>query len=450
MRDAISTYHGLLEDEQLAADSQGMLDELQSGQRLIFGGRPLCTVLRPRLTNHTSHAWLQGRVRVLMRVFAKTYDAAIASREFRRQFMLTDWEETLVADDPGIRNPSPTSRLDTFIIDEDREMKLTEYNAETPAGAAYGDALTDAFIDLPVMRAFARQYEISPIPSRHGILHVLLATYEEWLGRRELPRIAIVDWPDVPTVTEFEMYRDYFHSRGIECVIADPRTAEYRNGRLSFGDGDPVDLIYKRVLIHELVDQCGLDSPMIRAVRDRAVCMANGFRCKMLHKKASLAVLSDEQNAHLFDNDERAAIDAHVPWTRTVVERKTQFAGRDVDLVPFMREHREQLVLKPNDDYGGAGITLGWTVDDAVWGDAIARALAAPHMVQERVRIPYEPYPSMVDGAVQVVDRMLDTAPFVSYGEYMEGYLTRLSTAALLNVTAGGGSTVPSFLVEKR
>ena len=78
------------------------------------------------------------------------------------------------------------------------------------------------------------------------------------------------------------------------------------------------------------------------------------------------------------------------------------------------------------------------------------RALAAPHIVQERVRIPYEPYPSLVDGAVQIVDRMLDTAPFVSYGEYMEGYLTRLSTAALLNVTAGGGSTVPTFLVEPR
>jgi len=45
MRDAISTYHGLLEDEQLAADSQGMLDELQSGQRLIFGGRPLGPML---------------------------------------------------------------------------------------------------------------------------------------------------------------------------------------------------------------------------------------------------------------------------------------------------------------------------------------------------------------------------------------------------------------------
>ena len=450
MLDAISAYHDLLSNDQLAADSQAMLNDQLGRHGLVFGGRALCTVLRPRLTNHQRHAWLEQRVRLLMRVFAKTYAAAVASPEFRQQFRLADWEEVLVQDDPGIRNPSPTSRLDTFIIDADGEMKLTEYNAETPAGAAYNDALTDAFIDLPVMRAFARRYEIAPIPSRHGVLHVLLATYEEWLGRRELPRIAIVDWPDVPTVTEFEMYRDYFHSRGIECVIADPREAQYRNGRLSFGDGGPVDLIYKRVLIHELVEQCGIDSAMVRAVRDRAVCMANGFRCKMLHKKASLAVLSDERNAHLFTGDERAAIDAHVPWTRTVVERKTRFGGREVDLVPFVHAHRERLVLKPNDDYGGAGITLGWTVDDAAWAEAITRALAAPHIVQERVRIPYEPYPSLVDGTVQIVDRMLDTAPFVSYGEYMEGYLTRLSTAALLNVTAGGGSTVPTFLVEPR
>jgi len=226
MLDAISAYHDLLSDAQLAADSQGMLDELLDSHGLVFGGRPLCTVLRPRLTSHERHAWLHQRVRLLMRVFARAYEAAIADARFRQQFMLADWEETLVQDDPGIRNPSPTSRLDTFIIDADAEMKLTEYNAETPAGAAYGDALTDAFIDLPVMRAFSRKYEIMPIPARQGILHVLLATYEEWLGRRELPRIAIVDWPDVPTVTEFEMYRDYFHSRGISCVIADPREAE--------------------------------------------------------------------------------------------------------------------------------------------------------------------------------------------------------------------------------
>jgi hypothetical protein len=32
----------------------------------------------------------------------------------------------------------------------------------------------------------------------------------------------------------------------------------------------------------------------------------------------------------------------------------------------------------------------------------------------------------------------------------MDGCLTRISTEALLNVTAGGGSTVPTFVVEER
>jgi len=108
------------------------------------------------------------------------------------------------------------------------------------------------------------------------------------------------------------------------------------------------------------------------------------------------------------------------------------------------------MVLKPNDDYGGAGIVLGWTVDATTWGQAVADALASPYIVQERVDIPAEPYPSVVDGRVVFAERMMDTAPFVCHGDYAEGCLTRLSTAALLNVTAGGGSTVPTFVVERR
>ena len=67
---------------------------------------------------------------------------------------------------------------------------------------------------------------------------------------------------------------------------------------------------------------------MLRAVRDGAVCMVNPFRCKMLHKKASLAVLSDERNADLFSAEEREAIAAHIPWTRRVEERRTVYHGR--------------------------------------------------------------------------------------------------------------------------
>jgi hypothetical protein len=328
-------------------------------------------------------------------------------------------------------------------------LALTEYNAETPAGAAYNDALSDVFLDTPALRAFSRQYEIMTLPSRAGVIGAMLAAYREFSGSREKPRIAILDWDDVPTATEFVLYADHLRSLGFAVVIDDPRRAEYKGGKL-WVQGAPADLIYKRVLISELIETCGMESDMVRAVRERAVCMVDGFRCKILHKKASLAVLSDEANAGMFSADELAAVHQCIPWTRVVRERMTRHGDTTVDLLRFMQDHREQLVLKPNDDYGGKGITLGWTVDDTAWERAIQEALASPYIVQERVEIPSEPYASWIDGQVQVIDRMFDTAPFITHTDYMEGILTRLSTAALLNVTAGGGSTVPTFIVQPR
>jgi uncharacterized circularly permuted ATP-grasp superfamily protein len=131
-------------------------------------------------------------------------------------------------------------------------------------------------------------------------------------------------------------------------------------------------------------------------------------------------------------------------------ERKTLFEGRQIDLVPFLLANQDQFVLKPSDEYGGKGIVLGWTATPGEWETTISDYLTVSTIVQQRVELPSEPFPSMVNGSLQVYDRMLDTNPYVWYGQYMSGCLTRISTAALLNVTAGGGSTVPTFIIEKR
>ena len=446
--DAIQTYHDLLTDD-LAAVSQAQLDDQQRRRNLYFGTRPLCTVLRPRFMTVDQYSFLTRRVRVLMRAFEKAYRTAISDQPFLDQFRLLDWERELIQHDPGFHDPSPVSRLDAFFMAESEELRFTEYNAEVPAAPAYNDVLSEVFYGLPIVRKFMRRYELRPLPARHSVLHALLETYYHWLGRRTPPRMAIIDWREVPTYSEFVLFAEYFRSQGMECVIADPREISYENGRLMAGDFH-ITLIYKRVLISELVERGGMDHPVIRAVRDGAVCMVNPFRCKILYKKASFAVLSDERNNSLFNSSERETIEAHIPWTRVVEERTTEYKGQPVDLIPFIVKYRDRFVLKPNDDYGGRGIVLGWQADQTEWEGAVQVALAQPYVAQERITLPTEPYPSLVEGRVQIIDRMLDTAPFVVYGDYMEGCLTRLSTAALLNVTAGGGSTAPTFVVEKR
>lgn len=448
LQDAIARYHDLLTDA-LAAETQGAMDRQHERRGLYFGTRPLTTVLRPRFLTPDQYHFLQSRVRVLLDAFHTAYRAALEDDRVRAQFGLEDWEEDMLRYDPGFPEPSPTGRLDIFYLPDERTFSLVEYNAETPAAQAYNDVLSDVFYSLPAMRAFQRYYNVHPLMARHGVLHALCSAYYQWSGRRDVPRVAILDWREVPTYSEFLLMADYLRSQGLDVTIADPREVEYRDGQLIVRDF-PINLIYKRVLLSELVARGGMDHPVLRALRDGAVCMVNPVRCKILHKKASLAVLSDERNASLFRDDQREAIAAHVPWTRRVEERHTSYHDATVDLLPLLAEHRERFVLKANDEYGGKGIVLGWETDQAEWEQALRDALESPHVAQERVPVPSEPFPSYADGALHLLDRMLDTDPFIFNGEYVDGCLTRLSTAALLNVTAGGGSTVPTFLVEPR
>ncbi|MBA4065232.1 MAG: hypothetical protein C0501_16275 [Isosphaera sp.] len=449
--DAIAAYHDLLAaGPALAADSHAALESAQQARGLRFGDRPVCTVLRPRFLTPARYRLLRDAVGALLPAFQAAHDRALADPAFRAQFRLLPWEDELLAVHPGYRDPSPTSRFDSFFAADD-ELLFTEFNTETPAGAGYSDALAALFYGLPVFQEFQRTHQVLPIPARPGVLHALVDSFRQWQGNTsDPPRVAILDWREVPTFGEFVLFYDYFKRMGVEARIVDPRDCEYHDGKLTAGDYH-ITLIYKRVLITELIERGGMEHPVVRAVRDRAACMVNSFRCKVLFKKASLAVLSDERNAGLFTAAQLAAVKRHIPWTRVLEERKTVAPdGSPVDLVPWTLANRETLVLKPNDDYGGKGIVLGWTVDQAAWEAAVKVALESPHVVQKKVRLPREPFPGFENGTLHVLDRTLDTNPYVAFGAFVHGCLTRISTDPLVNVTAGGGSTVPTFLVEPR
>lgn len=447
LHDAVSYYNSLLNNE-MAQESQAQMDLQLLKEGLFFGDRPLSNVLRPRFMTRDQYRFLQRALRPIMTAFVKTHFAALEDETFREQFGLLEWEKELVLLNPGYTAPSPSSRLDTFFTPETNALHLTEYNAETPAAPAYNDALTRAFLSMPIMGAFQKKYEVQPLPARHHMLHVIMEAYRQWGGTGR-PTIAILDWHNVPTYSEFVLFEKYFKSVGYDCLIADPREVDYHDGKL-WANGKSFDMIYKRVLISELVGQGGLDHPIIRGVRAKAACMVNSFGCKILYKKASLAVLSDEQNADRYTAEERKAIQTHIPWTRMVAERHTLHKGAPVDLIPFIQKRKDHFVLKPNDDYGGRGIVLGWEASQSVWEAAIKTALEFPTIVQERIILPEESYPSLINGELHVYDRLFDTAPFMWNSNYMSSCLTRISTDSLLNVTAGGGSTVPTFIVEDR
>jgi hypothetical protein len=447
--DAIAAWHDLLDDE-LAAEAAAWLAARQRDRDILFGGRPLCTVLRPRFLSPADYDALRLACTPLLAAMHRAGAMAIADREFRAGFRLADWEESLLDRFPRYPSLFPLSRIDAFIDPATGDARLTEMNAETPAGVGYSDVLAELFLALPVMARFARDWVVRTMPTRPHLLAALLDTWRAVRGTRQPPRIAIVDWDDVPTLGEFRITAEYLRAMGLGCLITTPAALEYRDGVLRGSDGERIDLVYKRVLLHELVHREGLDHPLLRAAIDGAVVMVNPPHGKPLHKKAALAVLTDERHAGRFAASEREAIRRHVPWTRVVEERRTEIDGAAIDLLPWISAHRETLVLKPNDDYGGSGIVLGWTVDDTAWQAALREALERPTVVQHRIALPREPFPALAEGRLEIADRIVDTAPFCWQGAFMDGMLTRISTDTLVNVTAGGGSTVPTLVVEPR
>ncbi|HEV2913829.1 MAG TPA: hypothetical protein VGX92_11175 [Pyrinomonadaceae bacterium] len=446
---AVSHYHELLTEGDLAESSRSMLDEGLERAKLIFGGRRLSPYLRPHFVTEDDWARVTTICETVWGAIEKVKDAAVGESALLDELGMTDIERELVQIDPGYRAVSPTARLDSFLTDE--AYSFVELNGESPAGIAYADAAYDIFKQLPVMQRFAERYQLRPLYGRAKMLDVLLKAHEEFSGGRveHAPRIAIIDLKGMPTQKEFELFKDYFESRGHQSIICSPDELEWTGSRLRVRDFE-IDIVYKRLLVNEYLPIMEESPALLNAYRARAVCMVNSFRSKLIHKKALFAVLTDERHARLFTSAEREVIRAHVPWTRRVRAEKSDYRGERIDLLEFVAARRDRLVLKPNDDYGGHGIYIGWNTDEISWTEAMHSALAnGDYLVQERVPTAREVFPALQEnGSVSFAEQLVDLDPLLFFGKVGSAF-TRLSFTELANVSSGGGM-VPTFIISEK
>lgn len=439
------------------ANSPGFADQFFGRLRksgLTFGDRVHCPFLRPFFLSPED----EQRVRIVAETIAALGEriaaAALDDHGIFAQLHLRPEEERLARLHAGYGFASTASRLDAFLLPD--SLKFAEYNGESPAGAGYAETLAEIFRTLPMMAQFSKHYEVHSYPLSAKLLDALVMSYVDWGGASNRPQIAIVDWREVPTWSEFEILKQRFERMGVPVVLADPRDLVF-DGKTLAAHSKKIDLVYRRVLLNDIVARPTECEALVKAYAANAVCVANTFRCKIPHVKAFFAVLTDERNGALFSHHEREVIRRHIPWTRVVEDVGTAHYGQHIELLAFIREKRENLVLKPSDEYGGSGVTLGWETNEHDWDEAIARALAATKpgaqssawIVQERIPIRREVFPYITPNkTIEFRDMLVDFAPYLFRGKLC-GFLTRLSATGLANVTSGGGQ-VPAFRVTPR
>ena len=438
----------LVELSKLGDDCARLESDIErwlSEHDVVFAGHTIPFVLMPHFLSPGQLGRVRHAVGCLLRVLDRFCEAYPEDGRLREELALPEAEDALIRIDPGFPRPLRICRLDAFL--QGYDVKFLEFNADSPAGIGYTDVLYDGLrhaLELPRVSA---EFETSYSPMLPVLIETLLDAYGELRhGRPELPerpRLALVDTPGSPSVPEFRIVCAAARAAGVEALHANTEEVNY-DGRTLRAGGEPVHLVYRRALVEELPE-----GDLMAAARDRSVALVNPFRARVANNKKLFALLDDPRFRDLLEPGEAEVVRATIPWTRILRPGRTTYGDWAVDLLAFVSDNRERLVLKPASDYGGHGVALGIETEQSAWDALVERhAEEGDFVVQEYLPVPEEMFPTVEDGHVQMRLKRFNINPFGIGGRYA-GMITRISDRAVINVSEGGG-LLPSVVGRHR
>jgi hypothetical protein len=446
--EAIARYHKILEsDPYRDLEWAEALQDRMKSSHLMAGTRPVSPVLRPHFITRRQYTNLVKAAEALFGAIHRVERLALDTPQLLARMQLLPAEKMLASVDPGYPFLSVTSLLDTNL--HNGSLRFVNYNADTPVGVAFGEALDGLFYDAPPVKEFRKRYPLAKLGGTRYLLSALLKAYKEF-GRKDQPNIAIVEFRQPFQTTESAEYlvlAESFRREGFNTEVVSPDQLECRNGVLRKGDFK-IDLVYRRVKVHEFLVRFDLSHPLMRAYRERSVCVVNSFRSELAQKKAIFDLLTDETLTAGFPLAERKAIREFIPWTRVVAAQNTTFQDQTVDLPEFILKNREKLVLRPNDESTDQHAFRGADTDEAGWEKALKQAMRSPYVVQEETEPTVFPFPVYQYGSVQMRDLRVDIHPHSFLGK-VHGCSSFIRAETPSGFTTISG-LAPTFILESK
>ena len=432
--------HGVADQDALV---EGFLDA-QKERTLWHGERPLCGVAQPRLIAAAEMVAEEQAVTLLASAMDKVVDRVLGDAALRASHLgqFDEWAAGVLALEPARRSRRTILRFDSFLSDDG--LHYVEVNGDIPMGTQSNDGLVRIMQELPFYPAFRDRYEVRPALANPGVGAALVNAWRDE-GGVATPRICILTYPGGLEDANAQHNVRVLRTAGFDVQHAYAEDLDFSGGRLR-AKGRVVDVVYRALRVFDCLERREELEPLFAAVRQDAVCMVNPFHSAVVSNKSLFALLTDPSCAFGFTADEEQAVRAHVPWGRTLRDAaSTGPDGEPIDLVEYVLAHKDDLVLKPAHEAGGAGVTLGWTLDASAWEAAVTAGLAVDSVVQRRVGVAVSDYPVLEPG-FPVEKFYEDTDPFLFPHGYV-AVLNRISAAEITNVSRGG-SIVPTFVIE--
>ncbi|MEX0641215.1 MAG: hypothetical protein WD468_00860 [Pirellulales bacterium] len=425
---------------------------LRAKDRSFGGLKVLPLALSALLVDRDDRALLQTTAERLFILVERAIDWLLASPDrlarhagdFRRMFPFLHKAR-------GCAHAQFVSRYDA-VVTPDGALKIIELNTGCPAGFMHADSFTRA-----TSGALAALGINPPAPSGNGdarrgyrsrtiapqaLVEGLLAL-EQQSGLR--PGLVALLTDENQLTHELDLMVESFTNHDRPSAILDVRELTFRHGRLAWRDHG-ISLSYDkfRISVPTSRNHCWREgfetryADFLAAARAGSFVAVNSLIAQTIGEdKSLLGLLRSDEIAHLFDAAEREFLAQHILWTHRLEDTTVDYEGESIDLVPYVRAHREQFVIKPCHEGRGFEVVIGREATADQWNRLCAVDPATPRVVQQYVEPLQLPVVCEIPGGAAVREMYL-TLGLATVGGRYRGVLSRVSPSRVTNVAREG------------
>lgn len=278
-------------------------------------------------------------------------------------------------------------------------LKCIEFNVSSDLGGLEKPIWESMYINIPIISRFLEKYRVkinntnSLTALLGGLIDIAIANGHQ---QKEINIAFVVrgyreGWLEKEISYLSQSYQDVLgtknrHLQGqiIFCEYHQLNTTT--NG--VYYEGKNV-----RVQVHILIElYAGMVMPdILEHFKKGNILLYNGPITRLLSSKLNLALLSEQKNSAIFNEEERKIIQAHIPWTRKIDIMDTTYKGTKIRLDDFILSNKDKLVIKPSEGAAGMGVYVGKNATNVQWQEAVIRAISRKNcLVQEYIEsVPY-------------------------------------------------------------
>jgi len=367
----------------------------------------------------------------------KVTDRYVIDEKFRRKFGFPKLIEDLIQVDNGYDINVPIGRFDIFYKDYDN-FKFCEINTDGSSAMNEDNTIGRILLETESLKDFEEFYQLDYFELIDSWVEDSIEIFRKYDPNNPKPNVAIVDFVESGTSAEFEEFKKAYIKKGYNCIIADPRNLEYRDGKL-YRDDYRIDLVYRRIVTFELIEKAEQIPVFIEAYKNKAFCCIGSIKSQVVHNKIIFKILHDSDTLEFLSIEEREFVKKHIPFTGI-------FGGDNV-IFSDVLDNKDRYIMKPMDLNASQGVFVGKDLNQEDWAKRLTQVWQKDYIFQEFCT-PYEREHIVYKDGKPEIDSFKSILGLFIYKEKFAGMYTRISKN---NIISGITDyyTVPNILVKR-